>query len=211
MVTDRTDTPDMEDSALVRLAQIVRVQSYKRRGDHGQTERVRQYVRKDLDASGIGKSLKGAFTDPERSEGFTYDVGTPTVNRQRVEPPRKPLVTYKHVIRPADNPHAEVVYAYDADGKEVGGLSWGADDDWSLHPRHKVMGIYVDQDHQRQGIATELWHQAKAIDPEIYHSDFQTDDGKAWVASLDAGSGEVGGQPGRGEEHRRHVPPGLAP
>jgi hypothetical protein len=71
------------DESVLRLAQLVKVDAYRRRGVKGQSEHVHAYVRKDLDAAGFGsaKTKKGAFVS---------EVGT----QDRTPKPAAPATTY---------------------------------------------------------------------------------------------------------------------
>lgn len=77
----------MDESNVLRLAQLVKVEAHRRRGARGQSESVRSYVRKDLDVAGFGdaKTKKGAYAS---------QVSTKPAAKAEPKPEPKPEPTY---------------------------------------------------------------------------------------------------------------------
>ena len=73
-----------------------------------------------------------------------------------------------------------MIVAYDGQ-TDVGALRW----DYLADPP-VVVDVTVDPIRRRQGIASRLWREAVANESRLTHSASLTDDGRAWVESLDA-------------------------
>lgn len=124
---------------------------------------------------------------PERPGGAPFINGLPQSVIDRYERSQKTAskssMEFRHSVETADpgNPAGAQIGRVDAllGDRVVGSLHWWMGD------RPRVRGVQVEPEHRRQGIATRLWQEARQIEPSLRHSLSQTDDGDAWVKSLD--------------------------